>query len=288
MATKYKRIPFQDLDPTKWEGWTIDKPEVVGEAAFFIPKLYKAPRYNVLTRHTDVPGVPYRFYIIQDAHTQKDFTAPSATSVITPNSDISYGLKKWADTIGQEYADIIGGFAPYLGDVYHRSVEWVIDGKVPKEQAMLHVAYPWLSDIMYVIGVELPVVSRRFGVCGTLDLVYVNWSGEVVLVDNKTLHKRFAKKDEEGALSHTLDRTMEGQSAKLTKYRKQSIIYDFGLEETYGIRVHKHKLWVMNTATFQRETVDLFPTKAGYTRSITAVENCRQQFVEMYGHQQSS
>jgi hypothetical protein len=284
MAVKLDRLPFQSTNPVEWgDKWGIFTDEQQGKNSFKPPQIIRKPLYKVISRHTDIPGVPYRYYLVEGPDGSK-FTAPSVTSYIGAGSNIEFGLKKWRKNIGEDYAELISNMTPYLGDVYHRSLDWALSGRMTLEMAQQHVAWPWFEDVAYVIGTELPVVSRRLGVCGTLDLLYVNHKGEVVLVDNKTIHRRYpVEQEKDETLSHTLDRTLEGQTSKLTKYRKQIVMYDLGVEETYQLRVHHHRIWGFSTTTFTRETIDLFKTKAGYTRAITAAFDCREKFMKCYG-----
>lgn len=217
-------------------------------------ELYNLPEPKIIVKRQINDIVPnVRCYEIEKVATGETKIVPSVTTCIDDGN--TFGIDEWRNELGHQYADFVTEFSQYLGDRYHRSLEWYFKGYLSPEEEETHIARHCIKNIKQLIGAELRVASWEYDFAGTLDLAYLNQESRLVMTDNKSHHRAYGKMDEDNDYDHSLDRSV--QSSKLSKYRKQLAPYGVALLETYGLSfTHElSEVWLFNTNTFCMESI---------------------------------
>lgn len=240
-------------------------------------------------RHKDHPSPIYTPELLEKNETQHrlygcDGRYYFSMSSVTGGGFSDIARERWIDIIGQEYADIISGFAAYLGTIFHRSLEWGLLGYMTDEEIAAHPFSKLIKDVKALIGVELQVFSKFLGLCGTLDLSYLSHEDIVKCVDAKTIHKRYTIEEEKKhEIAAFLPRGIESQPSKLTKYRRQVAGYGLAQFETYGVLPEQYVIEEFSTVNFLPNSIPLFGRRGDYLRSLQGLIKLRDEKYANYG-----
>jgi hypothetical protein len=214
---------------------------------------------------------PYRLYQCGGKHY---FSVSSVTS----GGFTEFAKERWIAVIGAEYAEIITGFAAYLGTIFHRSLEWGLLGYMTDDEVARHPFSRLIKDVKALIGVELRVFSKFLGLCGTLDLSYLSHDGVVKCVDAKTIHRRYSiKEEQQHEIAAFLPRGIESQPSKMTKYRRQIAGYGLAQFESYGILPERYSIEEFSTVNFLPNSIPLFTQGGGYVKALEGLIKLRDK-----------
>ncbi len=193
---------------------------------------------------------------------------PSVTTVLSVAEDKTW-LTEWRNNVGDERADQIVNEACNIGTHLHKLFEDLLTNKYTPEPTteeekrallMFNRSKAKLQRIVQeVLYMEEPVYSSKFRIAGRFDLLCKSKQGKFVLLDYK--NTRSTKKRED-----------------IHSYQLQLAFYDLMIEETLGIKVDEHKIFMVNRDGFvQVFTFSLSDTKRSELVAI------RKKFWETFG-----
>jgi len=130
-----------------------------------------------------------RFYSAPDGNKY-----PSMTTVLGGTSDKS-GLDAWRKRVGEKEANRIGNYAARRGTAVHGTVEDYLSNKdpfsrysMPHHKNSFYSLKPYLDQIDYVLGLEVPLYSSERRIAGRTDVI-AEISSSVYIIDIKTSKK---------------------------------------------------------------------------------------------------
>ena len=121
---------------------------------------------------------------------------PSVTEMLGWGQD-KKSLVEWKRGVGEKVAKYIQGEANGAGSAAHRFNECYLLKRpydVPRERGSLlgwahhHQFLPYLKRVSHMQAVEIPLISRRFELGGTVDCI-ANYDGIISVIDWKTKRK---------------------------------------------------------------------------------------------------
>ena len=150
-------------------------------------RLFNEPTLCSPTKLHQVNSEKGRYYTVDESPVKYY----SITTVLSKTAD-NNGLKEWRERIGYKEADKISKAATSLGTKLHKLMEHFLDNTwTPNISPELNFRFQCIKgflemNVYELLGSELPVYSRAMGVAGTIDLVFKNTNGEIIIADLKT------------------------------------------------------------------------------------------------------
>lgn len=179
------------------------------------------------------------------------------TTILREDMDAN-GMKFWLKKLTNKDGDVekarqkaewVRSYATYTGTMFHRSLERIIiqdtDPEMRRERINKHVAGHMFAPYTRILGSELPALASDYAT--TLDLVLETESGDIEIVEFKTIH-RVGSDDDEADIALNPDRSL--QSNKRSKYGLQLAAQTKALEEFYGVKASRVAIWLFDTADF--------------------------------------